>query len=127
MRMQSYKNIDEYIKAADKNAQKWLREFRKLIHELAPRGEEVIRYGMPTLQIDGKNVLHYAAMKRHFGFYPAPSGIKAFESDLKKLGIDYSKGCIRFPYTKPLPLPLIKKIVKFRVKEEAVLQKQKKK
>lgn len=117
MRMQSYKNIDEYIKAADTNAQKWLREFRKLIRELAPRGEEAIRYGMPTLRMNEANVLHYAAMKNHFGFYPTPSGIKAFEKDLKKLNIDYSKGCIRFPYSKPLPAALVKKIVKFKVKE----------
>lgn len=123
MRMKSYKSITEYIAAAEKSSQKFLREFRALVRDLVPKGTEAIRYGMPTLQIDGANVLHYAAMKNHFGFYPTPSGIKEFESDLNKLNIDYSKGCIRFPYTKPLPIALIKKIVKFRVKEEAALQK----
>jgi uncharacterized protein YdhG (YjbR/CyaY superfamily) len=57
-------------------------------------------------------------MKGHLGFYPTPSGVKAFESELNKRGISFSKGCIRFPYTKPLPIPLITKIIKFRLKEE---------
>lgn len=115
--MKIYKSVAEYITNADKGAQKFLREFRALVRELAPKGEEAIRYGMPTLRLNDSNVLHYAAMKRHFGFYPAPSGIKPFQADLDKLGLDYSKGCIRFPYTKPLPVALIKKIMKFRVKE----------
>jgi uncharacterized protein YdhG (YjbR/CyaY superfamily) len=116
--MKNYKNITDYIKSFDKSSQKLLKDFRLMVRELAPKGVEAIRYGMPTLQIDGKNVLHYAAMKNHFGFYPTPSGIEAFKSELEKLGIDYSKGCIRFPYRKPLPITLIKKIVKFRLKEE---------
>ena len=119
MKMKDYKSVDAYIKDAEKSSQKFLREFRALVRELAPKGEEAIRYGMPTLRLNDTNVLHYAAMKRHFGFYPAPSGIKPFQADLDKLGIDYSKGCIRFPYTKPLPVALIKKIVEFRVKEVA--------
>lgn len=113
--MKTYKNVQDYIQHAPKETQKVLKEFRALVRGLAPKGEEVIRYGMPTLQIGGKNILHYAAMKRHFGFYPTPTGVKAFETELQKKKIDYSKGCIRFPYTKPLPLPLIKKIVKFQV------------
>lgn len=116
MRMKTYKSVDEYIEDADKSAQKYLREMRKIVKELVPKGEEAIRYGMPTLQIGGKNILHYAAMKGHFGFYPTPSAIKAYEADLQKLGLSYSKGCIRFPYTKPLPTALIKKIVKMRMK-----------
>lgn len=118
MKMKTYKSVAEYITSADKISQKYLKEFRKMLKELAPKGEEAIRYGMPTLRIDGKNILHYAAMKKHFGFYPASSGVKEFEKDLKKMGLSYSKGCIRFPYTKPLPVALIKKIVKFKVKEK---------
>lgn len=117
MKMKTYKSVAEYIASADKSSQKYLREMRKLVRENAPKGEEVIRYGMPTIQIGGKNILHYAVMKKHFGFYPTSSGVKEFEKDLKKMGLSYSKGCIRFSYDKPLPVGLIKKIVKFRVKE----------
>lgn len=115
--MKAYKTVDEYIRGADSKAQVFLREMRVVVREVVPHANEVIRYGMPTLQIDGKNLLHYAAMKSHFGFYPAPSGVEAFKNDLDKAGLSYSKGCIRFPYTKPLPVNLIKKIAKFRLKE----------
>ncbi len=117
MKIKDYKSVGEYIKDADKSAQKYLREFRAIVRELAPKGEEAIRYGMPTLRMNDANVLHYAAMKSHFGFYPTPSGVKEFQKELDKAGFSYSKGCIRFPYNKPLPTTLIKKIVKFRVKE----------
>ncbi len=115
--MKTYKNINEYIKKSPKERQGVLVLMQKTLQKLVPQGEEVIRYGMPTVQVNGKNLVHYAVMKKHFGFYPAPSGVTAFEPELKKAGIDYSKGCIRFSYHKPLPIPLITKIVKFRLKE----------
>ncbi len=116
--MKTYKNINEYIKSVPKENVARVKEMRSLVAKLVPDGEEAIRYGMPTMQIGGKNLLHYAAMKGHFGFYPAPSGVNAFADVLKAKGIDSSKGCIRFPYDKPLPVALITKIVKFRVREE---------
>ncbi len=116
--MKSYKNITEYLKDVPKEHQGYVKTMRELSKKLVPKGEEVIRYGMPTIQIDGKNLFHYASMKGHFGFYPAPSGIIAFKSELDRKRIDYSKGCIRFPYNKALPIPLITKIIKYRVKEE---------
>jgi uncharacterized protein YdhG (YjbR/CyaY superfamily) len=115
--MQAYKNINEYIKKAPKENKQVLVFLQETLQKLVPQGEEVIRYGMPTVQVDGKNLVHYAVMKKHFGFYPAPSGVLAFEKELEKAGIDYSKGCIRFSYNKPLPIPLITKIVKFRLRE----------
>jgi uncharacterized protein YdhG (YjbR/CyaY superfamily) len=115
--MQTYKTINEYIKKALKEHQGVLKLMQETLQKLVPQGEEVIRYGMPTVQVNGKNLVHYAVMKKHFGFYPAPSGVSAFEKELEKAGIDYSKGCIRFSYNKPLPIPLITKIVKFRLKE----------
>jgi uncharacterized protein YdhG (YjbR/CyaY superfamily) len=79
---------------------------------------------MPTIQLGGKNFLHFAAMKGHLGFYPTPSGVKAFEAELTKKGISFSKGCIRFSYEKPLPVSLITKIIKFRLKEMKGIMKQ---
>lgn len=116
--MKSYKNINEYMKDIPKEHRAYVKTVRELARKIVPKGEEAIRYGMPTMQIGGKNLLHYAAMKGHFGFYPAPSGIIAFKSELDKMVIEYSKGCIRFPYDKPLPMSLVTKIIKFRVKEE---------
>jgi uncharacterized protein YdhG (YjbR/CyaY superfamily) len=119
MRMKIYKNIDEYIKGVPRDFLPKVKEIRTLAKKLIPKGEESIKYGMPTIELNGKNFIHFAAMKDHLGFYPTPSGVKAFEDELKKKSVDYSKGCIRFPYEKPLPVPLITKIIKFRLKEVA--------
>ncbi|HEY1037603.1 MAG TPA: DUF1801 domain-containing protein [Candidatus Paceibacterota bacterium] len=116
--MNTYKTVNEYIKATPKEFVPKLKEMRALTKKLIPQGEEVIKYGMPAIQLGGKNFIYFAAMKGHLGFYPEPSGVKAFEADLKKKGIDYSKGCIRFRYDKPLPVGLITKIIKFRLKGE---------
>lgn len=99
-----------------------IKEVWSVIKKLVPEGEEVIRYGMPTIRINGKNFIHFASMKGHLGFYPTPSGVKAFEDELTKQGISFSKGCIRFPYDKPLPVSLITKIIKFRLKEEGAVE-----
>jgi uncharacterized protein YdhG (YjbR/CyaY superfamily) len=116
--MKTYKNINEYLKDVPKEFLPKVKEMRSIANALIPKGEEPIKYGMPTIELGGKNFVHYAAMKGHLGFYPTPSGVKAFEEELVKKGISFSKGCIRFPYDKPLPVPLITKIIKFRLKEE---------
>lgn len=69
---------------------------------------------MPTFVLNG-NLVHFAAQKKHIGFYPIPSAIIAFEEALK----DYktSKGAIQFPFDKPIPYELVREIVLFRVAE----------
>lgn len=116
--MNSYKNINEYIKNSPKESRGHLKLMRDLSKKLIPKGKETIKYGMPTIELNGKNFLHYASMKNHFGFYPTPSGVLAFEDELKKRKIDYSKGCIRFPYNEPLPMSIVTKIIRFRLVEE---------
>ncbi len=116
--MTSYKNVTEYIEADKGEVKTKIKEMRALVRKLVPKGEETISYGMPTVKLNGSNFLHYASMKGYLGFYPSPSGVSAYESELRKLGIDYSKGCVRFRYDKKLPTALITKIIKFRLKEE---------
>ncbi len=116
--MKTYKNVDEYLRRSAKDFLPKLKEMRALANKLVPRGVESIKYGMPTIELNGSNFIHFAGMKGHLGLYPAPSGVKAFESLLVKNKISFSKGCIRFPYDKPLPVTLITKIIKFRLKEE---------
>jgi uncharacterized protein YdhG (YjbR/CyaY superfamily) len=89
-----------------------------LIRSVVPKCEESISYGMPTFKLNGTPLVYFSAMKGHLGFYPTPSGVQAFEKELIKQDISYSKGCIRFKYDKPLPKTLIKKIVMFRLNEE---------
>ncbi|MBP6857756.1 MAG: DUF1801 domain-containing protein [Candidatus Pacebacteria bacterium] len=114
MNKKIYKTIDAYIKDFPKDKQVILQKVREVISKSAPKAIESIKYGMPTFELNG-NLVHFAAMKGHLGFYPAPSAIKNFQKDL--LSFSTSKGCIRFKYEKPIPYSLIEKIVKFRVKE----------
>jgi uncharacterized protein YdhG (YjbR/CyaY superfamily) len=115
------KNVDEYISGFPKDVQKKLAELRTTIRKAAPDAEEIISYQMPAYSLNG-NLVYFAAYKNHIGFYPTASGIKNFESDLSKY--ESSKGAVKFPIDKPLPLGLITKIVKFRVKENLAKQKQ---
>jgi uncharacterized protein YdhG (YjbR/CyaY superfamily) len=109
-----FSSIDEYIAAFPEEIQKILEELRATIKSAAPGAEEKISYQMPTFTLKG-NLVHFAAHKKHIGFYPTPSGIQAFKKELSIY--ETSKGSIKFPIDKPLPLDLISKIVKFRVNE----------
>ncbi len=108
--------IDEYIATFPASTQALLQQMRTTIAKAAPKAEEAISYGMPTFKLQG-NLVHFAGYKNHIGFYPAPSGIVSFAEDLKKY--QTSKGAIQFPIDEKLPLALVTKIVKFRVKENS--------
>ena len=108
------KTITEYIDAAPKEAQKKLREMHACIRKSAPGAEESLKWGMPAFSY-GRILVTFAAHKTHIGFYPTPSAVSAFAKDLSKFTT--AKGSIQFPLEKPLPLPLIRKITAFRVRE----------
>ena len=107
-------SIDQYIATFPEETQKILQELRAAIKAAAPDAEEKISYQMPAFALKG-NLVYFAALKNHIGFYPTPSGITAFKDELAQY--ESSKGAVKFPIDKPLPLKLIKKIVKFRVAE----------
>jgi uncharacterized protein YdhG (YjbR/CyaY superfamily) len=109
-----FKSVDEYIAAQPETVQSLLQRIRSAIALAAPDATEKISYQMPTFYLNG-NLVHFAAFKNHIGFYPTASGVKAFEQELS--GYKYAKGSIQFPTDRPLPLTLIRKIVKFRVEE----------
>lgn len=112
--MKNMPSIDNYIMQSKLSVRKNLRLIKQIIKKLAPKAIETIKYGMPTFVLNG-NLVHFAAFKNHIGFYPTPSAIKTFKKDLIKY--QTSKGAIQFPLDQPLPLALIKKIIKFRIKE----------
>lgn len=106
--------IEEYIAAFPASTQKVLKQVHSCIKNAAPSAEEAIGYGIPTYKLNG-NLVHFGGYKQHVGFYPAPAGIKAFEKELAVY--KSSKGAVQFPLNEPMPLTLIAKIVKFRVKQ----------
>jgi uncharacterized protein YdhG (YjbR/CyaY superfamily) len=108
------KTVDEYLDAFSPTVRRPLQQLRQTIRAAAPEADEVISYQMPAYKYLGV-LVYFAAYKNHIGFYPTAGGIKAFTKELS--AYEGSKGTVRFPIDKPLPLGLINKIVKFRVKE----------
>jgi uncharacterized protein YdhG (YjbR/CyaY superfamily) len=106
--------VDGYMATFPKEVQQLIEGVRNAIKEAAPDAEELISYGMPAYRQNGI-LIYFAAYKNHIGLYALPSGHQAFKTELSvyKTG----KGSVQFPLDKPLPLSLIKKIVRFRVKE----------
>jgi uncharacterized protein YdhG (YjbR/CyaY superfamily) len=109
-----FSSIDAYIATFPPEIQARLEALRATIRAAAPAAEEKISYQMPTFALHG-NLVHFAAFKHHIGFYPAPSGIEAFQEEIAPYA--HAKGSLRFPLDQPLPLDLVRRIVEFRVAE----------
>src|SRR3989344_1916914 len=107
-------SIDQHIAEFPKETQQLLELLRMTIRKAAPKAEEVISYNMPAFKYNGM-LVWFAGYKNHIGFYPSSTPIVVFKDQLKKYKT--SKGAIQFPLDKPLPLALITKIVKFRIKQ----------
>jgi uncharacterized protein YdhG (YjbR/CyaY superfamily) len=109
-----FEDIDTYIGSFPVETQRILDQVRATIQKAAPQAKEKINYGIPTFTLNG-NLVHFAGFKNHIGFYPTPSAIEAFRKELSFY--EGAKGSVKFPVDKPMPLDLISRIVKFRVKE----------
>jgi uncharacterized protein YdhG (YjbR/CyaY superfamily) len=121
---ENIRTIDEYIAGFSPEIQKTLIEIRNFIRSEVPEAIEKISYGMPTFYLKG-NLIHFAAFKDHYGFFPGPSGIDQFEKELSPYRT--GKGTLRFELNKELPWDIIKKIIKFRQNENINKDKIKKK
>lgn len=117
------KDIDSYIADFPADVQELLEQVRAAVAKAAPKATEDIKYAMPTFVYNG-NLVHFAAFKNHIGFYPAPTGMIAFEKDLAPY--KQGKGSVQFPIDEPLPLKLITRITKWRVQENAAKELSKK-
>lgn len=116
-------NIDQYIAQFPGEIQTRLKQIRAIIKKASPDAEEKISYQMPAFYLKGI-LVYFAAQKNHIGFYPTSSGVAAFKEELA--GYQTGKGSIQFPLYKPLPLNLIRDIVKFRIIENIERAKNKK-
>lgn len=115
----NFQSIDEYIQTFPKDVQVILQNLRRTIKNAAPDASEKISYQIPTFTFHG-NLVHFAAFTNHIGFYPTPGAITAFKKELVRY--KQAKGSVQFPLDEPLPLSLIQKMVKFRVKENLMVK-----
>lgn len=109
-----FKDIDSYIIAQPIEVRARLEAIRQAIKSAAPMAEEVISYNMPAFKLHGM-LVYFAAFKHHIGFYPLTTAITKFQKELSVY--KGAKGSVQFPLDKPVPITLIKNIIKFRAKE----------
>lgn len=112
--MKKPENVDAYIAGFPKDVQLLLQQIRNTIQKAAPDALEKISYGMPAYYCEGM-LAYFAAHTHHIGFYPYASAINAFSKDIEKY--THSKGTVQFPFGKPIPVQLLSRMIKFRVKE----------
>lgn len=114
--MPAAKNVAAFIKASPEEPQPKLKQLRKIVKDVLPDAEETISYKMPLYKLHGKGVVAFAGFKSHIGFYPmSGSLLDSFKKELRNYKT--SKGAVQFPLDKPLPVALIKRLIKARIKQ----------
>lgn len=108
--------VEQYIVNFPIEIQERLNIIRKIVKELAPLASERICMRMPTYDLNGKWLVHFAGFEKHIGFYPQPDAIIVFKEKLKEYKT--SKGTIQFPLNEPLPIDLIREIIIYRVNNQ---------
>jgi uncharacterized protein YdhG (YjbR/CyaY superfamily) len=111
-----FKTVDEYFSSFPNSTREILEVMRSAIKQEAPNAQEVISYNMPAFKAHGV-LVYYAAHLEHIGFYPTSNPIEVFKAELS--GYKFSKGAIQFPIDQPLPVSLIRRMVKYRVQQDA--------
>jgi uncharacterized protein YdhG (YjbR/CyaY superfamily) len=115
-RMKKYGTVEEYLADQPKDVRDTLEHVRRSVLAVVPEATQKIGYGMPGFYVDGRPLVYYSAFKEHCSLFPASAGvIERLADDLEGYGL--AKGTIRFPIGKPLPAPLVKKIVKAKLEE----------
>lgn len=109
------RTIDTYIAGFPHNVREILEKARLTIQKAAPGAKETISYQIPTFTLEGSHLIYFAGYKNHIGLYPAPRGSEKFKKELS--AYKGGKGTVQFPFDKPIPFDLIRRIVKFRIKE----------
>ncbi len=113
--MKQYEDADQYVANFSGEARKKLDTLRQTIRDIVPEAGEKISYGIPTCTLNDKYFIYFAGYAKHVSLYPIPPGDETFERQLAPYVT--GKGTVRFALDKPLPLALIRKMVKFAVKQ----------
>jgi uncharacterized protein YdhG (YjbR/CyaY superfamily) len=119
-----FTSVDEYIAACPEETHERLQEIRMAIKKLAPDAKEKISYQIAAFELNGKNIIHFAGWKKHISLYPIPAGDEAFESEVSKYAD--GKGTVKFPLDVPMPMKLVRKIIKLHLSQNLKMSKSKK-
>jgi uncharacterized protein YdhG (YjbR/CyaY superfamily) len=117
---QKFASVDAYIAQFEPDVQKVLRSLRALIRKTAPKAEETISYHMPTYTL-GRAFLYFTANKKHIGIYAAAPAIPFLEEELAPYIT--GRGTLTFPLSRPLPMGLLGKVIRIRVKQMMATEK----
>lgn len=104
----AFDTVQEYLDALPEDVAEVLRQVRDRLRAAAPGADEVISYGIPTLRLEGRPVVHCAAWKHHLSIYPAPDDLSSVEPDITPYVA--GRGTLKFPLSQPMPLELIEKV-----------------
>lgn len=113
--MKKAATIDEYISSQPKNVKLILQKIRQTVKEAAPEAQELVSYGMPAFKLNKRILLYFSAWEKHIGLYAMPSANATFKKELSSY--KQGRGSVQFPFDRPVPYGLVKRIVKFRAKE----------
>jgi uncharacterized protein YdhG (YjbR/CyaY superfamily) len=122
MKRKTPKDFDDYADRFPREVQQLLRKMRLTIRKAAPKAAEKISYGIPAFTFNGM-LVWFAAFRGHMGFYPGAGAVATFKKELS--AYKRAKGSVQFPLDQPLPLAVVSRMVKYRVKQN--LRKKKKK
>ncbi len=107
--------VTTYITQFESDIRGRLAAMRKVITDIAPEAVESFSYGMPAYKLRGKPLVYFAGFPHHIGFYATPNGHESFKKEFAPY--KQGKGSVQFPLDQPLPLELVKKVVRFRVQQ----------
>jgi len=111
------KDVDEYLEQFSGSLRTRLDEVRQVVRESAPGAIESIGYGMPAYKLNGKPLVYFAGFTKHIGLYATPNGHQAFKKEFAPY--KQGKGSVQFPLDQPLPVELIRRVVKYRVEQKS--------
>lgn len=107
--------MDSYLAAQPDFVRQRLEQLHTLVLQEVPNGVETMSYAIPTIDLLGQHLVHFAGFAHHVGFYPTPGTLVAFDAELATY--KQGKGSVQFPHDQPLPLELVRRMVRARVAE----------
>ena len=107
--MSTLTSVDDYIASCPDDVREILSRIRAKVRSVLPDAEERISYQMPTITLDGRALVHFAAWKHHIGLYPLPEADHELQAELAPY--ETGKGTARFPLNRPVPYDLIEQLV----------------